>query len=47
VLTAPRKIAVAERIGGWWPVVALAVAAAAAAAGGCPDGPAHPRAWPW
>lgn len=28
VLTAPREAAVAERIGGWWPVVALAAAAA-------------------
>jgi branched-chain amino acid transport system permease protein len=28
VLTAPRKVAIAERVGGWWPVAALAVAAA-------------------
>lgn len=28
VLTAPRKAAVAERIGGWWPVAALAAASA-------------------
>lgn len=28
VLTAPRKAALAERVGGWWPVVALGAAAA-------------------